>query len=78
MAMLTPADGGSYGLGAVVDITGGDVEFGHEGASAGQHGVLSCRVHEGTGLVALANGESGRLVAEVIASALGVGGWLNS
>ena len=69
-AALTPNPGGYYGLGTIVDRTGGDVEFGHGGEPIGYHHMAISRVAAGTGFVVLTNGESGRgvvklLVAEV-------------
>ncbi|MGW7415279.1 amino acid adenylation domain-containing protein [Streptomyces sp. NPDC054863] len=62
--LLTPQHPHSaYGLGAVVDDLGDDVQFGHGGAGGGYHALAMCRIGSGTGFVVLTNGEAGDEVA---------------
>ncbi|GAB7045391.1 hypothetical protein JCM9534A_05170 [Catenuloplanes indicus JCM 9534] len=68
---LTPHPGAFYGLGAIVDDTGADVEFGHGGEPVGYWNMAISRVRAGSGFVALTNGESGKEVVRLLAAAVG-------
>ncbi|MFC4492559.1 amino acid adenylation domain-containing protein [Streptomyces ovatisporus] len=69
--LLTPQHPHSaYGLGAVVDDLGEDVQFGHGGAGVGYHALAMCRVGAGTGFVVLTNGDAGAEVARRCVSLL--------
>ncbi|GAA1894349.1 hypothetical protein GCM10009837_15400 [Streptomyces durmitorensis] len=57
--MLTPHRASAYGLGTVIDSTGGEVYFGHGGEAVGYRGLTLCGLHSGTGWVALTNGPGG-------------------
>ncbi|MEV6722466.1 amino acid adenylation domain-containing protein [Streptomyces xanthochromogenes] len=55
--LLTPHSDSFYGLGTIVDAGGDDVEYGHGGSPGGYQAVSMCRLHRGSGLVVLTNGE---------------------
>jgi CubicO group peptidase (beta-lactamase class C family) len=57
--MLTPHPASSYGLGTVIDGTGGEVHFGHGGEPVGYRGLTLCGLHSGSGWVVLTNGPGG-------------------
>ncbi|MEU6095299.1 amino acid adenylation domain-containing protein, partial [Streptomyces sp. NPDC047079] len=62
--LLTPQHPHSaYGLGAVVDDLGTDVQFGHGGAGGGYHALAMCRIGQGSGFVVLTNSDAGDAVA---------------
>ncbi|KOX05327.1 hypothetical protein ADL04_06535, partial [Streptomyces sp. NRRL B-3648] len=62
--LLTPQHPHSgYGLGAVVDDLGTDVQFGHGGAGDGYHALAMCRIGQGSGFVVLTNGDAGAEIA---------------
>jgi CubicO group peptidase (beta-lactamase class C family) len=66
-ALLTGHPEDLYGLGTVVDATGGDVAFGHAGEPLGYRGLLMSRLAAGDGVAVLTNGEAGgRVVAAVL------------
>ncbi|MBT0770088.1 amino acid adenylation domain-containing protein [Kineosporia sp. J2-2] len=66
--MLTLQHPGSfYGLGTVLDDTGGDVEFGHAGEVVGFRAISMTRVTAGTGFVALTNSDGGKSVLSAVA-----------
>ncbi|MFE4976925.1 amino acid adenylation domain-containing protein, partial [Kitasatospora sp. NPDC056651] len=61
--MLTIWHPGSfYGLGSVLDTTGGDLEFGHGGRTVGFRVGTFTRIDSGEGMVVLTNSESGKQV----------------
>ncbi|MFJ7156742.1 non-ribosomal peptide synthase/polyketide synthase [Streptomyces sp. NPDC101118] len=68
--MLTIVEPGRfYGMGSIVDTTGGDLEYGHTGRTAGFHALTLSRLGSGTGVVVLTNADSGRAVLkQVLAS----------
>ncbi|MFJ9929487.1 amino acid adenylation domain-containing protein [Streptomyces misionensis] len=69
--MLTVWHPGSfYGLGTVLDDTGGDVEFGHGGRTVGFRVATFTQLGSGEGLIVLANGESGRRIQAFVADAV--------
>ncbi|MFJ5552101.1 amino acid adenylation domain-containing protein [Streptomyces sp. NPDC093225] len=55
--LLTPHSSGFYGLGTIVDDGGAELEFGHGGSPGGYQAVSINRLHRGSGLVVLTNGE---------------------
>jgi CubicO group peptidase (beta-lactamase class C family) len=57
--MLTPAPDSSYGLGAVVDASGTEPQFGHGGSPIGYHALVTCGASSGDGWVVLTNGFAG-------------------
>ncbi|HKT01236.1 MAG TPA: amino acid adenylation domain-containing protein, partial [Rugosimonospora sp.] len=59
-----------YGLGAVVDGTGEDLEFGHTGQTGGYRAAMLAQIDGGTGVVALVNADSGREVLTYLVGAL--------
>ncbi|MCY0941350.1 non-ribosomal peptide synthetase [Streptomyces antarcticus] len=61
--------GSFYGLGTVLDDTGGDTEFGHGGRTVGFRVATFTRVDSGEGLIVLANAESGRQIQAFVADA---------
>ncbi|CAL9516469.1 Tyrocidine synthase 3 [Streptomyces sp. enrichment culture] len=69
--MLTVWHPGSfYGLGTVVDGTGGGPEYGHGGRTAGFRAGTFTRVDTGEGFVVLTNSESGQALGTFVADAL--------
>ncbi|MFJ9178092.1 amino acid adenylation domain-containing protein [Streptomyces sp. NPDC102360] len=68
--MLTPGEGGFYGLGAVVDGRAPDLDAGHGGEPYGYRNMLIVNTGTGSGFVALTNGESGREVLKSVAASL--------
>ncbi|WP_436961369.1 amino acid adenylation domain-containing protein [Streptomyces sp. SudanB182_2057] len=66
--MLTPAADSSYGLGAVVDVSGTDAQFGHGGSPIGYHALVTCSVGSGDGWVVLTNGFAGEDVVRTFVS----------
>ncbi|MEU1882733.1 amino acid adenylation domain-containing protein [Streptosporangium sp. NPDC020072] len=60
-----------YGLGTSVDDTGGDIEFGHVGESAGYRSMMLSRINRATGFVVLTNSESGKELHKHVAAAIG-------
>lgn len=69
--MLTIWHPGSfYGLGTVVDITGGDLEYGHGGRTVGYRVGTFTRVDSGEGLIVLTNSENGKQVNTFVADAV--------
>ncbi|MEV8526624.1 amino acid adenylation domain-containing protein [Streptomyces sp. NPDC052000] len=55
--LLTPHSDSFYGLGTIVDGDGTEIEYGHGGSPGGYQAVSMCRLHRGSGLVVLTNGE---------------------
>ncbi|MFD9887229.1 amino acid adenylation domain-containing protein [Streptomyces alboflavus] len=81
--------GSYYGLGCVVDDSGGDHEFGHGGRTVGYRNGTFTQLGTGDGLVILTNGESGKHIQTFVAdhtrgskAGLGTGrgseGWANA
>ncbi|WP_447035926.1 amino acid adenylation domain-containing protein [Streptomyces sp. DSM 118878] len=81
--------GSYYGLGSVVDDSGGDHEFGHGGRTVGYRNGTFTQLGTGDGLVILTNGESGKHIQTFVAdhirapkAGLGTGrgsdGWANA
>ncbi|UQT55742.1 amino acid adenylation domain-containing protein [Streptomyces durmitorensis] len=81
--------GSYYGLGSVVDDSGGDHEFGHGGRTVGYRNGTFTQLGTGDGLVILTNGESGKHIQTFVAdrirepkAGLGTGrgsdGWSNA
>ncbi|MBT2491922.1 amino acid adenylation domain-containing protein [Streptomyces sp. ISL-96] len=69
--MLTIWHPGSfYGLGTVVDTTGGDLEYGHGGRTVGYRVGTFTRVDSGEGLIVLTNSENGKQVNTFVADAV--------
>ncbi|WP_316522805.1 non-ribosomal peptide synthetase [Kitasatospora brasiliensis] len=68
--MLTPHSTSFFGLGTIVDTSGPDVEFGHGGSPGGYQAVSMFKVHQGSGLVVLTNGESSAQVVKAASAAL--------
>ncbi|MGW7363957.1 amino acid adenylation domain-containing protein [Streptomyces sp. NPDC054841] len=69
--MLTVRHPGSfYGLGTVVDGTGGGTEYGHGGRTAGFRAGTFTRLDSGEGFVVLTNAESGQGIGSFVADAL--------
>nr|APD71640.1 non-ribosomal peptide synthetase 5 [Streptomyces sp.] len=68
--MLTVVEPGRfYGMGSIVDTTGGDLEYGHTGRTSGFHALALGNLGSGTGVVVLTNADSGRAVLkQVLAS----------
>ncbi|MBU3863233.1 amino acid adenylation domain-containing protein [Streptomyces sp. 4503] len=67
--MLTPAADSSYGLGAVVDASGGDPQFGHGGSPIGYHALVTCGLRSGDGWVVLTNGFAGQDAVRIFVNA---------
>ncbi|WP_406453380.1 amino acid adenylation domain-containing protein [Streptomyces sp. NBC_01622] len=59
--------GSYYGLGSVIDDTGGDHEFGHGGRTVGYRNGTFTQLGTGDGLVILTNGESGKHIQTFVA-----------
>ncbi|WP_441245336.1 amino acid adenylation domain-containing protein [Kitasatospora sp. McL0602] len=68
--MLTPHSTSFFGLGTIVDNSGLDVEFGHGGSPGGYQAVSMFKVHQGSGLVVLTNGESSAQIVKAASAAL--------
>jgi CubicO group peptidase (beta-lactamase class C family) len=68
--MLTPHSSSFFGLGTIVDDSGPDVEFGHGGSPGGYQAVSMFKVHQGSGLVVLTNGESSAQLVKAASAAL--------
>ncbi|MER5210206.1 amino acid adenylation domain-containing protein [Streptomyces sp. NPDC002838] len=69
--MLTVWHPGSfYGLGTVVDETGGGTEYGHGGRTVGFRAGSFTRLDTGEGFVVLTNAESGQALGSFVADAL--------
>ncbi|MFE3853478.1 amino acid adenylation domain-containing protein [Streptomyces griseorubiginosus] len=69
--MLTVWHPGSfYGLGTVLDTTGGDVEYGHGGRTVGYRVGTFTRVDSGEGLIVLTNSENGKHANTFVADAV--------
>ncbi|MFC8141644.1 amino acid adenylation domain-containing protein [Streptomyces paradoxus] len=71
--LLATHPGSFYGLGTIVDDTGGDVEFGHGGEPAGYWNLSLSHLGSGIGLVALTNSDSGKGVVKHLTARLGKG-----
>ncbi|MCJ0871765.1 non-ribosomal peptide synthetase [Streptomyces sp. AP-93] len=69
--LMAGEPGTFYGLGTIVDDTGGDQEFGHGGEPAGYWNMAISRLHGGTGFVALTNADSGKDVVKYLTAFLG-------
>jgi len=69
--LLTASPGSFYGLGSIVDGTGPDLEYGHGGEPVGYRAMSYSRLRDGTGIVVLTNGDSGKEVVQWVATALG-------
>lgn len=66
--MLTVWHPGSfYGLGTVVDTTGGDLEYGHGGRTVGYRVGTFTRAGSGEGLIVLTNSENGKHINTFVA-----------
>jgi CubicO group peptidase (beta-lactamase class C family) len=68
--MLTPQQGGSYGLGPSVDGTGRAFRFGHGGANAGFHSDLTMYPELGVGAAIMTNSDGGPLLIRELRRAL--------
>ncbi|MEU8542160.1 amino acid adenylation domain-containing protein [Streptomyces sp. NPDC048717] len=64
--LLTPHSDSFYGLGAIVDAGGAEVEYGHGGSPGGYQAVSMNRLHHGSGAVVLTNGEFSELVLKAV------------
>ena len=69
--LLTASPGSFYGLGSIVDGTEPDLEYGHGGEPVGYRAMSYSRLRDGTGIVVLTNGDSGKEVVQWVATALG-------
>ncbi|MGX5213662.1 amino acid adenylation domain-containing protein [Streptomyces violaceus] len=69
--LLATHPGSFYGLGTIVDDTGGDAEFGHGGEPAGYWNLSLSHLGSGVGLVALTNSDSGKGVVKHLTARLG-------
>ncbi|NUP51104.1 MAG: beta-lactamase family protein, partial [Catenulispora sp.] len=69
-AMLAEAVPGSFfGLGTVLDATGGRLWFGHGGELPGHRAITMCDAHTGDGYTVLTNGADGDRVIRLFTSA---------
>lgn len=64
--MLTPHSDGFYGLGTIVDAGGAEVEYGHGGSPGGYQAISMNRLHHGSGVVVLTNGEFSERVLKAV------------
>ena len=76
--MLTPQQGGSFGLGPSVGGTGRAFHFGHGGANRGFHADLTMYPELGVGAAIMTNGDGGPLLIRELRRALAAEyGWLD-
>ncbi len=68
--MLRSVPGAFYGLGTLVDDSGGDVEYGHTGECTGFRALVFGRLRSGDAVVILTNGEAGNGVFQHLAAVL--------
>jgi CubicO group peptidase (beta-lactamase class C family) len=74
--MLTPQNGGPYGLGAAVADAGGSLVLMKRGQNVGYQGYLVLFPAEGQGMVVMTNSDNGSILAEsLIRRAAQVYGW---
>lgn len=76
LMMVTPVDGGPFGLGPEIAGSGSDVRFGHTGSNEGFRGFAEALVDRPVGGVVLANAEGGNsLMGEVRLAFAAEYGW---
>lgn len=69
--MLTiVAPGRFYGMGSVVDDSGGDLDYGHTGQCDGYRAMAIAQLEAGSGAVVLTNADSGREVLKFLMTAV--------
>ncbi|TDD94832.1 non-ribosomal peptide synthetase [Actinomadura rubrisoli] len=69
-AMLTPEADSGYGLGTIVEVSEGDVHYGHGGTPIGYHGFALGHLHAASGFVLLTNGDLGPGIVKALTLAL--------
>lgn len=74
--MLSPAFGGPYGLGPVIEANGGDPIFVHGGSNVGSRALFQMSVRHGHGAVIMTNSANGAALAgEIMAAINDAYGW---
>lgn len=74
--LLTPQNGGDYGLGFLLEGAGNAFRFGHTGSNEGMRCAMVAYADQGCGAVVMTNGDNGSLLCAEVVKALGaVYGW---
>ena len=74
--MLTPQNGGPYGLGAAVTGDGASLVLMKRGQNVGYQGYLILYPASGQGMVVMTNSDNGSKLAEALIKRAAVGLWL--